>query len=88
LHPNSPFLNTTFQGKYSVSTPSSPVLACSHGIGMLCSPKQANMGQCPKIYNANPNIYFSSWVLNKSACFFYFPFQTGARPCDGNRFKI
>ncbi len=32
--------------KYSVSTPSSPVLVCSHSISMLRSPKQANMGHC------------------------------------------
>jgi len=27
------------QRKYSVSTPSSPILACSHSISMLRSPK-------------------------------------------------
>ena len=43
--------------KYSASTPDSPILAYSHSISMLRSPKYANMGHWPNIYITNPNIY-------------------------------
>ncbi|MFK5952979.1 MAG: hypothetical protein QM498_07970, partial [Desulfobacterium sp.] len=43
--------------KYSASTPSSPILAYSHNISMLRSPKYVKMGHWPNIYITNPNIY-------------------------------
>ncbi len=41
--------------------PSSSVWGCSHGIGMLCSPRQTKMEHCLNIYMSKSNIY--AWPM-------------------------